>query len=229
MLASGPIIEAAVRILQEIPLQNRPHLVVDPVMVSSSGHRLLESSATSVMHKQLLPLATIITPNIYEAAILLESIGQPKELKSIVDMKVAAQTISDLAGTPNVLVKGGHLLFSSSDVNSLGDHPSTTIEYDGICDPQYPAVLAATLSPDSASSERLVVDVLFTRHETAPSNEGSFTCFVRPQLNTTSTHGTGCTLSAAIASELAKGRSGELASCYPLVIALDTQHCVQSS
>lgn len=78
-------------------------LVVDPVMISKSGHRLLEEEAISSLKSFLIPLATILTPNIYEAEVL-----SGMEIRSLNDMKEAAQRISRL-GANGVVIKGGHL------------------------------------------------------------------------------------------------------------------------
>lgn len=212
MLTDGPTIESIVRVLSETTAAKRPHLVVDPVMVSTSGHRLLESSAITIVRTKLLPLADLMTPNIQEAEVLLDSIpnNSPRKLASVADMRRAAQELSLQCGVPNVLVKGGHLTLSALDIDIAPDDDSinTSItEYAGTCDPAYPAILSAALGHDHAA-DGLVVDVLFTR--TVESGvEGRFILFVRPRLNTKSTHGTGCTLSAAITCELALGRSGK--------------------
>jgi hydroxymethylpyrimidine/phosphomethylpyrimidine kinase len=125
-------------------------LVVDPVMVSTSGARLLKPSASAILQNRLLPLAALVTPNLHEAEIL---VGQA--LKSVEDLRVAAKTIHHRFGCA-VLVKGGHLRNSREAVD---------IFFDG------------------------KVELLLT----APFIKG------------VSTHGTGCTYSAAITALLAKG------------------------
>ena len=89
-----------------------PNVVVDPVMVSSSGARLLEPEAVRGLKERLLPLAALVTPNLREAGILA---GMPVE--TLDHMKTAARVIFD-AGPGAVLVKGGHLgdLHSAVDV-----------------------------------------------------------------------------------------------------------------
>ena len=86
-----------------------PPLVVDPVMVSSSGARLLEENAITAIEKFLLPLASVSTPNLDEAAILAQS--PPVQNKA--DMEAAAGSIYQRFGVP-VLVKGGHLMQKKS-------------------------------------------------------------------------------------------------------------------
>ncbi len=124
--------------------------VLDPVMVATSGDRLLDREAEAVVRETLVPLAALVTPNLDEAAILTSlPVGSPAE------MERAGQRLL-LLGARAALVKGGHL-------------PDTTM-----------------------------TDVLVTP-------EGS-TWFRRARVSTTSTHGTGCTLSAAITAGLALGR-----------------------
>ncbi len=85
-------------------------LVVDPVMVSKSGHRLLEQEAVQALVRDLLPLALVVTPNIPEAEILAG-----RSIKSLEEMEEAARRIRDL-GPACVIIKGGHLSAGASDV-----------------------------------------------------------------------------------------------------------------
>lgn len=135
-------------VAQKIKTYQLKHLVVDPVMVASSGDVLLQSEAVQLICTALLPLAELVTPNIHEAAILAG-----KEVNNLADMKVAAQIIYQY-GCQNVLVKGGHL-------------------------------------------EGEAVDLLFDGAE--------FHLFRAPRVATQNTHGTGCTLSAAIATFYGQG------------------------
>ena len=124
------------------------HLVIDPVMISKGGHHLLEQPAVDALVNQLLPLATIVTPNIPEAEVLVG-----KQIVTEEDMKDACYYIKKM-GPRTVLVKGGHL---SGDSNDL--------YYDG----------------------------------------NDFHWLRSKRIDTKNTHGTGCTLSSAIAANLAKG------------------------
>jgi hydroxymethylpyrimidine kinase/phosphomethylpyrimidine kinase len=81
----------------------RPPLVVDPVMISTSGAKLLQRSAIKVLEEQLLPLAALVTPNLHEAEILAS-----RRLNSLEDLQEAAHEIHRRFGC-SVLVKGGHL------------------------------------------------------------------------------------------------------------------------
>jgi hydroxymethylpyrimidine/phosphomethylpyrimidine kinase len=100
MLASAPIVEAVAEAVEETHL---PNLVVDPVFVSKHGHPLLADDAVDTLRRLILPLATLVTPNLPEAAGLAGI-----EVRSSDDMRRAANAILGL-GPRAVLVKGGHL------------------------------------------------------------------------------------------------------------------------
>lgn len=127
------------------------HLVVDPVMVASSGDPLLKKDAIKAYKEELMPLADVITPNLDEAAVLLG-----RKITTRRAMENAARELQAAFG-PAVLLKGGHL------------------------------------------RGREAVDLLCDRKGIRE--------FVLPYLNGRETHGSGCTLSAAIAAGLARGRS----------------------
>lgn len=101
MLSSTGIIETVTKMLKPQEVQN---LVVDPVMISKSGHSLLKPDAIEALKKQLFPLALLVTPNVHEAQ-LLSGI----EIKSLADARRAAKVIHAF-GCKHVLIKGGHLL-----------------------------------------------------------------------------------------------------------------------
>jgi hydroxymethylpyrimidine/phosphomethylpyrimidine kinase len=112
MLFSAALINAVAESLKtRLPLP----LIVDPVMVSTSGARLLEPRALSTMRKQLLPLASLITPNLDEAEILTGS-----KLKSVEDLRTAARELHHQFGSA-VLIKGGHLRGLSEAVDIYFD------------------------------------------------------------------------------------------------------------
>lgn len=147
MLAEAGIVRLVAKAIRE---NGWSPLIVDPVMVSTSGHRLLTPEAEDVVRESLLPLAGLITPNLDEAAILTG-----RAVHDVPSMERAGETLLRF-GAAAALVKGGHL----------------------------------------AGSE--LTDVLVTPHGVRH--------FTRPRLATTSTHGTGCTVSAAVAAGLALGR-----------------------
>lgn len=101
MLSSTAIVEIVVKMLT---LQKIATLVVDPVMVSKSGHPLLRPDAVDAVKTQLLPLAFVVTPNIHEAQQL-----SGIQITSLADARRAAKVIHGF-GCKHVLVKGGHLL-----------------------------------------------------------------------------------------------------------------------
>ena len=147
MLLNASIISAVAAQLSAQPVAS---LVVDPVMVSRMGDKLIDEAAITALKQSLLPLATVLTPNRYEAQILAGM-----TIETLAEMKAAAQKIQAL-GPEAVLVKGGGF---------TGELRGLDVWFDG---------------------EQLQV----LRTET---------------VETDNTHGTGCTLSSAIAANLAKG------------------------
>ena len=145
MVSSDKLIRTIAEKLRQYKAEN---IVVDPVMVATSGAKLIADEAVETLKTELLPLATVVTPNIPESEILADM-----KITSKDDMVKAAQVIGEKYGCA-VLCKGGH---SVSDAN----------------------------------------DLLW--------NGGSCTWFNGKRINNPNTHGTGCTLSSAIASNLAKG------------------------
>ncbi|MGI9568461.1 MAG: bifunctional hydroxymethylpyrimidine kinase/phosphomethylpyrimidine kinase [Desulfobulbia bacterium] len=112
MLATTAIVTTVSRILKQ---HNPAHLIVDPVMVAKGGQSLLEPQAISTMKTELIPQATLLTPNIHEAEILAE-----KPIRTLADARTAAKIIYQL-GCRHILIKGGH----------LGEQPGTDLLYDG--------------------------------------------------------------------------------------------------
>ena len=132
--------------------KHNPPVVLDPVMVSTSGHRLMNEDAIETLTTELIPLATLITPNLPEAEVLLS--------EKITDLTSAAQKLAEKYKV-SVLIKAGHLA--------------------------------------SLQANDELTDILYDYREKRTHT------YPHPRVNTKNTHGTGCTLSSAIASELAKG------------------------
>lgn len=149
MLCGADMIRAAAKKLREYHAVN---IVLDPVMVSTSGSRLLSREAVEEMKARMFPLADLVTPNIPEGEVLTG-----KRIESPEDMEKAAETIACTYGCA-VLLKGGHQAGSADDL-------------------------------------------LY--------RDGSFRWFPGRRIANPNNHGTGCTLSSAIASNLAKGFSME--------------------
>ena len=149
MVASSPLIEA---IAERLTYYGAEKIVVDPVMVATSGARLIAKDAVETLCRRLFPLATVMTPNVPEAEVLCGY-----EIRDEKEMEKAAAEIGEKFGCA-VLLKGGH---SVNDAN----------------------------------------DLLFAG--------GKATWFRGKRINNNNTHGTGCTLSSAIAANLAKGFSLE--------------------
>ena len=147
MLANAEIIEL---VAAKVRAHDLHPLVVDPVMVAKSGDRLLREDALAALRDRLLPLATVLTPNIPEAEVLLD-----RPIASWDDMRAAAEELVQL-GAQAVVIKGGHR-----------EGPATDLLFDG----------------------------------------KEFHEFTASRVDTTSTHGTGCTFASAIAAALAKGET----------------------
>ena len=147
MLSTAPIVRA---VAERLRAHGQRRIVLDPVMIAKSGDPLLQPDARQALMTELLPLADVVTPNLHEAAALADM-----PVATEAEMEEAARRIGAL-GPRHVLVKGGHLKDSATD-----------ILWDG----------------------------------------RTFTRFPAPRLESTSTHGTGCTLSSAIAAGLARGRT----------------------
>ena len=145
MVSSQGLIEATVDRLNAFSAEN---IVVDPVMVATSGAKLISDDAIAALKRNLLPVATVVTPNTPESEVLAEM-----QIRTPADMVKAAERISKAYGCA-VLCKGGH---SMNDANDL-----------------------------------LYVD-------------GQCCWFYGKRINNPNTHGTGCTLSSAIAANMAKG------------------------
>ena len=101
MLHSAEVVHSVARLLRKYGIKD---VVLDPVMVSTSGHKLIEDSAIAVLKSDLMPLARVITPNIPEAEILL---GEPIEKQG--DLPGAARRLAQQYGV-SVLLKAGHLV-----------------------------------------------------------------------------------------------------------------------
>ena len=112
MLSSSPIIAVIASKVKEYQLSP---LVVDPVMVAKGGDLLLRDDARSALIELLLPLATVVTPNLHEAAVLCGF-----EIHTLAEMRQAAQIIYGM-GALNVVVKGGHLPAESDAIDLLYD------------------------------------------------------------------------------------------------------------
>ncbi|NAZ86677.1 bifunctional hydroxymethylpyrimidine kinase/phosphomethylpyrimidine kinase [Kineococcus indalonis] len=159
---TGMLADAAItRVVADVLGAHPAPLVVDPVMVATSGDRLLDESAVTAVREELVPVADLVTPNVPEAAVLLGT----DPARDVDGVAAQAEELLRRTGTA-VLLKGGHLGGAES------------------------------------------VDVL--------AEPGGTHRLARPRLGTTSAHGTGCTLSAAIAALAARG-GGAPVSWLPVV------------
>lgn len=169
MLLNAPIMKA---VAEQLSGLNSIPIVIDPVMVSRTGAVLIDEAAVTTLREQLIPLATIVTPNRYEAQLL-----SGLEIRSLEEMQAAAELIYQL-GPKTVLVKGGGM---------KGELRGVDVWFDGV----------------------------------------QFQTFSTEIVDTPNTHGTGCTLAAAIVANLCLGRDlrtsieqGKLYVTYALQAAL---------
>ena len=167
MVSSAALIET---IADRLTAHQARNIVLDPVMVATSGAKLIDDDAVAALTSKLFPLATVITPNMPETEALLEQALQERSsandapaarllsegIRAEADMETAARTLAEHFGCA-VLVKGGHGVKDANDV---------------------------LVEPD-----------------------GAVTWFTSPRIDNPNTHGTGCTLSSAIASHLALGET----------------------
>lgn len=151
MLQSAEIVQAVAETLRKYKVGN---VVLDPVMVSTSGHRLIEEEAIDTLRRELIPLARVITPNIPEAEILLGG----EEIRSQASLPEMATRLSASCGV-SVLLKAGHL------------------------------------------SEDELTDILYDKET------DELLRLTSKRIRTRNTHGTGCTMSSALAASLAKGET----------------------
>lgn len=211
MLYDSDTIDCVARTIKSRESMSQVPLVCDPVCVSTSGHTLLQPSALACLIRDLFPITTIITPNKSEAELLLsQSPGQSdyiiKNLEDILKASTELLGLMKIPGKGNtnmkksyVLLKGGHMIASLSDVEKVRyDHPDAQIVQQHLLDENMEILSVDAPEHDQLS---LVVDVL-------ACSAGQHTLFVRPRIESQSTHGTGCTLSSAIAANLAKGLGG---------------------
>ena len=184
MLTSSTTILALSNFLRNLP--SRPPVILDPVMVSTSGHTLLPDDAVSALTSELLREVDLITPNIPETQRL---VGWEEPVQNLEDMMRLAQRTADLCNVPSLLLKGGHLSVSRKEVVSLsGEYKVIWDEGDDEDD----SVEILSRFGGNRGTE-LVVDILV---EGAGETRK---LFVVRKVYSTSTHGTGCTLSSALA------------------------------
>ena len=148
MLHSSEVVELVAEMVDKYEIKN---LVLDPVMVSTSGHRLIEESAIQTLREVLIPRARVITPNIPEAEILAGV-----KITSSAQFPEVARTLS-MGGRVSVLLKAGHL------------------------------------------TDECVEDLFYN------AEDDTLTLLPSERIETPNTHGTGCTLSSALAAAIARG------------------------
>ena len=205
MLFDEAIIRVVASTLKNYHKAKALQLVCDPVCVSTSGHALLVDSALGSLIDEMLPLATLITPNKSEAEHILSHKWQKVTISSLADMVSASMKLLDM-GPKAVLVKGGHLKTTIGEVHGLlGGNPAISVYTYGL-DENMNVPQVGLSGEDQVSP--LVVDVL--QDSSGPRGKVETSIFIRPRIDSTSTHGTGCTLSAAITCGVARGLTSNL-------------------
>ncbi len=192
MVSYAPIIKSIAEGLKKYEAKN---IVIDPVMVSTSGSKLLQDDAISTLEEVLFPLAMLLTPNIPEAEILSNI-----KINSADDMTKAAEIIGKKYNAA-VLLKGGH---SINDANDLlySDEEFKWFSGKRIDNPNTHGT-GCTLS--SAIASNLAKGMSINDANDLLYSDEEFKWFSGKRIDNPNTHGTGCTLSSAIASNLAKG------------------------
>ncbi len=235
MISNEGVAEAIAKSLRKHGAKN---VVLDPVMVATSGGVLMKQSALHALKYKLAPAADIITPNVREAEVLAEM-----KILSLADMRAAAVKISQFFGGA-ILIKGGDLTAASATCiaagaaemnaarnfnasqreagengareNSAGSTKSANFADENFtsgggnlttsAEPSFGQNLSAAsldasfeLSGEGENLRNFAVDILY--------ENGKFYEFSAPKISTRNTHGTGCTLSSAIACALAAGLS----------------------
>jgi hydroxymethylpyrimidine/phosphomethylpyrimidine kinase len=197
MLPTREVVLEVARLFRETDL---PRPVVDPVILSSAGQRLMEEAALDALIEELLPLAQLLTPNIPEAETLTGI-----TITSEAEMRRAAAIIRKL-GARAVLIKGGHLKKQKSEVRSQKSEGSR--QEGGSPTPGSPrgqpawgGTVREGSKAEAQDGSDDAIDVL--------DNEGKVTVFREKRIGGVELHGSGCILSAAIAAGLGKGMTLE--------------------
>lgn len=191
MLGTREMTQVVGKVLKELQSSERKvWVVVDPVMISTSGSKLLDDDAIQAMIDNVFPYADVITPNKFEAEALLG-----RKLLTTTDIEEGAKELLDM-GCRSVLIKGGHTLIeesssSSSSASDASEEVLSTLEY----------AQDYLLSNDPAPSDgdERICDI------SAASTKTNGVWMRSIRWDSQNTHGTGCTLSSAIASALALG------------------------
>lgn len=178
-------------------------IVVDPVMISTSGSKLLDDDAVEAMIEHIFPYADIITPNKFEAEDLLQ-----RKLMTPSDIEEGARELLKM-GCRSVYIKGGHTLMEeSSSSNSVSEEASpSSSEVQSTL--EYAQDYLLSSDPAPMDGKERICDI------SAASTKTNGVWIRSIRFDTQNTHGTGCTLSSAIASALAlgeKNRNGEAKS-----------------
>jgi hydroxymethylpyrimidine kinase/phosphomethylpyrimidine kinase/thiamine-phosphate diphosphorylase len=186
MLGTRDIVEVVGAVLKELSEDERKvWIVVDPVMISTSGSKLLEDDAIEAMIEHVFPYADIITPNKFEAEALLQ-----RKLMTTDDIEEGARELLKM-GCRSVLLKGGHIV--TEEPSASDSKVQSTLQY------AQDYLLSSDPAPTDGEERMCDASALSTK------TNGVWMRSIRWE--TQNTHGTGCTLSSVIASALALGEA----------------------
>lgn len=194
MLGTRELAEVVGKLLKELHGQRderKVWVVVDPVMISTSGSKLLDDDAIDAMIEHVFPYADVITPNKFEAEALLK-----RKLLTTKDIEDGARELLKMK-CGSVLIKGGHTLIEEQSSTDSASEVSASEEV--LSTLEYAQDYLLSSDPAPASGDERICDI------SAYSTKTNGVWMRSIRWDTQNTHGTGCTLSSAIASALALG------------------------
>lgn len=184
VVKTGMLTQDAVEVLSDYVndlIDKEVKLVLDPVMISTSGSQLFDEKGMRLCIENIISKAYIITPNFPEALVLLklvddnESFTGVDDVKSLEDLKNLARTLQTKLQCENILVKGGHIPWNKTTEKPFQTHDKP--------------------------EDKVVLDVLYE------SLKDRFTIFLANAIDSEDSHGTGCTLASSIAANIAKSKT----------------------
>ncbi|EDK43143.1 hypothetical protein LELG_01321 [Lodderomyces elongisporus NRRL YB-4239] len=180
VIKTGMLTKSAIEELAQFDLKIK--MVIDPVMVTTSGSKLLDHEGVKLCVDNLMKNAFLVTPNFVEAETIYKILGKSAQVKQLDEFIKFTVDLQKMVGCKNILVKGGHIPF---DANGKVVEDTTA---EGQAQPQ-------------SNPGLKVIDVLYE------SENDVVTIFESKYIESDNSHGTGCTLASAIAANIAKGTS----------------------
>jgi hydroxymethylpyrimidine kinase/phosphomethylpyrimidine kinase/thiamine-phosphate diphosphorylase len=189
MLGNEELAKVVGQVLKRLRAKKKVWVVLDPVMISTSGHKLIDDAAVKAMIDHIFPHADVVTPNKFEAQVLLG-----RKIITPEDIEQGARDLLAM-GCQSVFIKGGHTLTESSDVMNVSSEVEATLNY-------AQDYFLSSERPAPSGEERIC--------------DGAKGVWLRgKRWDSKNTHGTGCTLSSSIASALALGEQKRTESNEP--------------